>query len=147
MNIKSLTNSLKGLIPGLLIILLMLSFSSCSRKLVFATSVVVPAAEGTVSIRKDRNKNYSIKVQISDLAEVSRLQGSKLTYVVWMVSGNDKTENLGQLKSSRTFLTNQLKATLNTVSSSNPGKVFITSENDGGTQYPIGQIILSTSSF
>jgi hypothetical protein len=120
---------------------------SCTRTLYFGTSPVVPAAEGKVTIRKDRNKNYVIQVRVSDMAEVSRLQVAKLTYVVWMGSDKGRTENIGQLKSSRTFFTKQLKASLNTISTSSPDKIFITSENDGSTSYPIGQVILTTDKF
>jgi hypothetical protein len=65
---------------------MILTSVSCARKLVFFTSTVVPAAQGTVKVKQDKNRNYVIKVQISDMAEVSRLQGNKTTYVVCMFS-------------------------------------------------------------
>jgi hypothetical protein len=140
-------NLTKRLIFGILTFLLVFLFSSCSKHFSFLTSSVVPAAEGTVNIKKDRNKNYVVRVQIADLAEVDRLQGNKVTYVVWLVSDNERIENVGQLKSKRSLLTKQLKATIKTVSPSNPIKVFVTAENDGSVIYPIGQVVLSTDRF
>ncbi len=127
------------------LITLMLAFStSCARKMTFSTSSVVPAAQGTVKVSRDRNKNYVIKISISDLAGVERLQPAKQTYVVWMVTDNGLTKNIGQLNSSKSFLSKNLKASLKTVSSFNPVKIFITAENDPGAQYPGDQIVLST---
>ena len=142
-----LSTLLKKIIPAILSTLMVFSFPSCTKSLVFMTSTVVPAANGVVKVKRDKNKNYAIQVLICDLAEVHRLQGSKLTYVVWMVSEKERTENIGQLKSKSTFITKQLKATLKTVSPSNPKEIFITDENDGNVQYPIGQVVLSKDRF
>jgi hypothetical protein len=147
MNASKFHSWAKNILSGVLIATLVLTIISCSKKMVFFNSKVVPAAQGTVSVRKDKNQNYLIKVQINDLAEVSRLQGNKLTYVVWMIKDQEKTENIGQLKSEKTILFKKLKATLTTVSSSYPIKIFITAENDGGVQTPGSQVILSTDRY
>jgi len=146
---KSLTfnQTVKKAIYMLLAAFVLFTSFSCTRTLYFGTSQIVPAAEGKVTVRKDQNKNYVIQVRISDMAEVTRLEGSKLTYVVWMGLNNGKTENIGQLKSSRSFFLKQLKATLKTISTSSPDKIFITSENDGSTNYPIGLVVLTTDKF
>lgn len=138
------THKVRKVFFGLLAAFILITSSSCTRTMYFGASQIVPAAEGKVTVKKDHNKNFVIQVRISDMADVSRLQGSKLTYVVWMGSDNGKTENIGQLKSSRSMFSKQLKATLNTISTSSPDKIFITSENDGSTSYPIGQVILTT---
>jgi hypothetical protein len=70
-----------------------------------------------------------IEVEIEDLAEVERLQLSKQTYVVWMETDRGNIENLGQLKSSRSFFSKQKTASLETVSSFKPVKIFVTAEN------------------
>jgi len=124
---------------------LMVAFStSCARKMTFSTSSVVPAAQGSVKVSRDNNKNNVIKISITDLAEVERLQPQKKTYVVWMVTNEGLTKNIGQLNSSKNFLSKNLKASLKTVSSFNPVKIFITAENDPGVQYPGDQVVLST---
>ncbi|MBE0664103.1 MAG: hypothetical protein IH597_16730 [Bacteroidales bacterium] len=127
--------------------IIVLPFTSCSRKIVFQNSSVVPAAQGTVKVKNDKNKNYVIKVEVSDLADVSRLQPPKKTYVVWMETDQGKTENLGQLLSSSGFMSKQLKGSLETVSSFKPAKIYITAEDDASIQYPGRQLILSTTSF
>lgn len=137
----------KNILLGILTSILLLSISSCARKAVFVSSSVVPAAEGTVKIKRDNNKNYIIRISISNLAEVTKLQTSKQTYVVWMLTNKEKTENIGQLNSSANFLSNQLKASFHTISSSKPVKIFITAENDGTVQIPDGQFVLTTNIF
>lgn len=121
--------------------------SSCSRKISFQTSTVVPAAQGTVKVTKDENKNYKIRISLTNLAEPERLQPSKNTYVVWMEADNNSTKNIGQINSSTGFLSSQLKASFETVSSFKPVKIFITAENDANIQYPGTQVVLSTTNF
>ena len=122
-------------------------FSSCARKINFLTSQVVPAARGYVKVKKDNNKNYLIQIELSNLAEVERLQPANQTYVVWMVSEEEKTKNLGRLNSSSSFLSSKLKASLETISTLKPTKIFITTEDDANVQYPSGHVILSTDRF
>jgi hypothetical protein len=122
-------------------------FSSCARKISFQTSSVVPAAEGTVKVTKDKNNNYKINISLSNLAEPTRLQPSKNTYVVWMLADDNKTRNIGQINSSTGFLSSQLKADFETVSSFKPVKIFITAEDDANIQYPGMPVVLSTNNF
>lgn len=121
--------------------------SSCSRKVNFQTSSVVPAARGNVKINRDDNKNYTIELRIQDLAEVDRLQMAKESYVVWMVTDNEETKNIGLLNSSSGILSNKLKAYFETSSSTRPRQIFITAEEDASVQYPGSRIILSTDRF
>lgn len=132
---------------GITIILFMLFMTSCARKATFQTSSVVPAAQGTVKVKTDNNKNYVIDVQIKDLADVSRLQPPKESYVVWMETEQGKTEKLGQLLSSKSFLSKQMTADLQTVSSYKPVKIFVTAENGSNVQYPDRKVVLTTERF
>ena len=134
----------RNVLLGVIITLIVAFSTSCATKMVFSTSKVVPAAQGWVKVSRDNNKNYVIKISITNLAEVERLQPQKQTYVVWMVTNEGLTKNIGQLNSSKSFLSKKLKASLKTVSSFNPVKIFITAENDPGVQYPGDQVILST---
>lgn len=134
----------KNISLGVLITLMVAFSTSCARKMTFSTSSVVPAAQGSVKVSRDNNKNYVIKISITNLAEVERLQPQKQTYVVWMVTNDGLTKNIGQLNSSKSFLSKKLKTSLKTVSSFNPVKIFITAENDPGVQYLGDQVILST---
>jgi len=123
------------------------SFSSCARKISFQTSSVVPAARGDVKVKKDNNNNYSIQVSLNNLAEPKRLEPSKNTYVVWMETSDNVTKNIGQINSSTGFLSNKLKASFETVSSTKPTKIFLTAEDDAGIQYPGTQVIMTTNDF
>jgi len=118
-----------------------------AKKLVFLSSSVVPAARGYVKVKRDINENYIIQVQISNLAEVNRLQPSKQAYAVWMVTDREITVSIGQINSSTTFLSTKLKASFKKISSSKPIKIFITAEEDAGTQTPNEQVVLSTDRF
>jgi hypothetical protein len=122
-------------------------FSSCARKISFQTSTVVPAAEGTVNVKKDKNDNYRVSLAISNLAEPKRLQPAKNTYVIWMDTDNNRIKNIGQINTSTGFLSSKLKASFETVSSFKPIKIFITAEDDAAIQYPGMQVVLSTGNF
>lgn len=121
--------------------------NSCSRKVSFQTSSVVPAAQGSVKVTKDKNENYKIKISLVNLAEPTRLQPSKSTYVVWMETADNRTKNIGQINSSAGSLSSKLKADFETVSAFKPVKIFITAEDDASIRYPGMQVVLSTNNF
>ncbi|MCB9299549.1 MAG: hypothetical protein H6566_02805 [Lewinellaceae bacterium] len=127
--------------------MMLFSFASCAKKIKFLTSSTVPAAQGYVTVKRDNNQNYVIKIILSNLAEVKRLQPARSNYVVWMETDKGRTENLGQLNSSSGFLSKNLKASMETTSSYKPAKVFITAEDNTNVQYPGNQVILTTSKF
>lgn len=123
-----------------------LLFSSCATQSHFAVSTIDPAAEGDISIIKDNNRNYVIKIKVYNLAEPTRLTPPMNAYVVWLVTDDNRTKNMGQIVSSTKFMTKNLHANFEAVSSSKPVKIFITSENDVTVINPsFSQIILTTS--
>jgi hypothetical protein len=128
-------------------LLFLISVETQAKKFRFQTSTVVPAARGYTKVSKDYNNNFRIKVSISDLSEVHRLQPAKETYVVWMVTDQEISKNIGQLNSSKGFLSKKLKASVETVSSFHPVKIFITAEDNADTQYPGMTGILTTDRF
>jgi hypothetical protein len=144
---KKLNYQTKSILLGILVIGMVLPFTACAKKIRFLQSSVVPAAKGYVKVKTDNNNNYVIKIDISDLADVERLQTSKASYVVWMETDQERIENLGQLNSSSGFLSKQMKATLETVSSYKPTKIFITVEEFSDAQMPGEEIILTTDRF
>ena len=115
-----LNSDIKKLFVGVLALIIFLSFTSCGKSIAFQNSSVVPAAQGKVSVKKDSNKNYSIKIEISNLAEVSRLQPSKNVYVVWMETEDSVVKYIGQIKSDTGFMSSKLKASFETVTSFEP---------------------------
>lgn len=142
-----LNSDIKKLFLGALAIIMLLSFTSCGKNIAFQNSSIVPAAEGKVSVKKDSNKNYSIAIKISNLAEVTRLQPSKNVYVVWMETEESLVKNIGQIKSDTGFMSSKLKASFETVTSFEPSKIFITAEDNADVQYPGMQLILTTNRF
>ena len=132
------------LVGIVLISFIVITFSSCAKKMVFSTSSVTPAAVGSVKINTDDNKNHTIEVDVINLAPVDQLTPPKKTYVVWMVADNNETQNIGQLKSSSGFLTKAFKASLNTVTSIKPVSFFITAEDEGNVKYPGTMLVLRT---
>jgi hypothetical protein len=122
---------------------LFLTFTSCSKKIQFENSNVVPAARGDVSVKKDKNNNYNIQMEVSYLAEPERLQPPKKYYVVWLSSSDNQIPlNIGQIVG-----TSKLHVKFESVSSSKPKRIFITAEDDASTQYPGQYVVLETDKF
>ncbi|MDQ6815128.1 MAG: hypothetical protein M3040_15435 [Bacteroidota bacterium] len=134
---------------SLVIILLftIVAVQSCSHKIAFATSSVVPAAQGSVKVNKDNNKNYNIDLNVMRLADPKRLNPPKQVYVVWMDTESNGTKNLGQLKTSTGLFSSTLKSSLKTVTPYKPVRIFITAEDNADIQYANGQMVLNTSNF
>ena len=76
------------------------------------------------------------------MAEIESLEPAQQTYVVWMVIKGDNTKNIGRINSS-----NYLKVSFETVSSFQPIKIFITTEEDKSALVPSGKVVLTTEDF
>ncbi len=147
MKTKRIGRLIKNGFLGILMTLMVFLFNSCAVNSTFLPSSVVPAAQGKVKVKRDKNQNYVIQIEIRNLAEVEKLQTSKNNYVVWMETDQGKTENLGQLNSTTALFSKKWKASLETVSSYKPVKIFITAEDNTDVQYPGEQVVLSTTNF
>ena len=137
---------MKSILMGILVAGIMIPYASHAKKIKFMPSATAPAAKGYVKVKTDNNNNHVIKIDIRALADIDRLQ-TKVTYVVWMETDQGRVENLGQLNSSSGFMSKQMKATLETVSSYKPTKIFVTAEEFAKPQFPSEQIILTTDRF
>ncbi|HYW97072.1 MAG TPA: hypothetical protein VE870_15885 [Bacteroidales bacterium] len=133
--------------PVITALVLIFALSSCATKAPFLSSPVVPAAEGMVTVKEDKNDNYVINIQIQNLAKPENLHPPRNVYVVWMESDNNFAKNIGQINSSTGFLSKKLKAGFQTVSAVKPTQIYITAENYAGIQSPEGEIVLSTRNF
>lgn len=132
---------------GLILLTTVLTFSSCSKKMRFQVSSVVPAAHGVVKVKKDNNKNYSISIHITDLAAADRLTPPSRVYIVWMDAAEVMSKNIGQIGSSGNLLSSRKKSSFQTVSSVMPTRIYITAEDDPNTMLPGAQVVLMTESF
>ena len=139
--------TIKKMVNSLLLLLFVLLIASCSRKVSFTTSTVVPAAEGKVKVKKDKNDNYAVDVDVKHLAEPSRLPQPKALYVVWIETERNGVQNLGQLNTSSGLLSSTMKASMEAVTPYKPTRLFITGETVANVQYPGGYIVLDTSVF
>lgn len=131
----------------LLVTIAQLCSCSSTKKVPFNTSTVVPGAEGTVRVKKDNNKNYTININVNDLPDSKKLTPSKSTYIVWIETNEAGVKNIGQIKSSHSMLSKAKKASISTVSTHKPRRVFISAEDDGTISSPGTQIVLTTDSF
>jgi hypothetical protein len=129
------------------ILLVMWVASSCTPKLTFLTSTVVPAARGTVKVKMDDNKNHSIDIALTNLAEPERLNPPKKLYMVWMETDQGVVKNLGQIITDSGTFSKTLKANFKAVTTFTPVKVFITAEDDVNTETPSWVVVLTTAKF
>jgi hypothetical protein len=134
---------------SVILLLTTVYFSSCAqtKKVSFNTSAVVPGAEGTVKVKKDKNGNYHIDVNVENLADSKKLTPPKNAYVVWIETKENGTKNIGQVHSSGSMLSKTKKASIETVSPTKPTRIFVTSEDDPKVEFPGEQIVLTTDSF
>jgi hypothetical protein len=147
MKTKQLYQMKRNFLSGILMFAMMFLIVSCSTSESFLNSSVVPGATGDVKVKRDKNQNYVINLEVADLATVDKLQTSKQMYVVWMETERGNFENLGQMQTSTGFLKKQRKASLETVSSFKPVRFFITAENEKNARYPDRETILTTDTF
>jgi hypothetical protein len=138
---------IKNIVLAITATMMVSSFSPCVAQINFLISPVLPAARGSVKVQKDKYNNYVISIRLSNLAEAVRLQPPKNTYVVWMLTEDGLTQNIGQIRTTYGFLTKQLKAYMKTKSSFKPVKIFITAEYDPNLQHPSSEAVLTTESF
>jgi len=142
------TNLLINMKTYILLFAVIIFFSSCgTQKASFVTSTVVPAANGSVKVKKDKNNNYLIDINLTHLVDSRKLTPSKKTYVVWMETEQNGTKNIGQLNSSSGIFSKTMKASLTTVSTFKPKRIFITAEDDPKIESPGTQVVITTDTF
>ncbi len=133
---------MKKIFLGFLAVMIMLPFSCNAEKIPFLQSSNAPAAEGYVKIKTDRNNNNVIQIHIENLAQIESLEPAMQTYIVWMVTDQETTENIGRINS-----TNSLNVSFEAVTSFQPVKIFITAEENENTQEPSWKVYLTTDKF
>lgn len=141
---KHISTTVKSLLFILMTTLLVINLRSCAKKIMFEQSSIVPGAEGSVKITKDRNSNYSIHIDVLHLAEPKKLQPAKSVYLVWMQTEDNSTKNIGILNSSSSLLSKTLKASLHTVTPFKPTRIYVTAEDDSKITFPAGETVLTT---
>ncbi len=118
-------------------LLIALFLGSCSTTRDFPVSDIIPAAKGELSVERDKNDNYQIKIEIANLADPKRLSPSKNYYIVWSELKDGSYINLGKLASGR-----RDKGNFKTVTAFKPSEIFITAEKRADIFHPEGPEVL-----
>lgn len=137
----------KNILLGASAALLVFSLTSYVKRIKFLASSVVPSARGQVIIKKYKNENYAIKIQIDELAKVKKVEPSKNLYVVWMESDKLTVKNMGYIICDTGCISSKFKAAFETVAAFKPTKIFITAEDNANIPYPINPFVLETNRF
>lgn len=132
-----------ALIVSIAVVLSLIFTSSCSQKMTFSKSEVVPGAQGTIKIKSDKNNNYHINLDVVNLASPDMLTPPKKEYVVWMINGDD-VRKIGRLNSSRSTMSRTLKGSLETLSTVEPQGFLITAEDNSDVTSPGRLVVLRT---
>ena len=118
-------------IHHVILLMFILTLSACVTTAKFPVSTIVPAAEGIATIKKDKNNNYMIKLNVKYLASPERLTPPKKYYVAWIATANGTNTNIGMLIPNK-----KNNATLKCVTSFKPTLLFVTAEDTGDTTLP-----------
>ncbi len=117
----------------------MVIFTSCASTALFPTSSVTPAAEISTTRKADKNGNFKISITAKNLASPDRLNPAQSAYVVWIVTHNEGTRNIGRLVNK-----NGKTASLETLTPFAFSEIFITAEGQDDVSYPQGVEISRT---
>jgi hypothetical protein len=132
-------NNHKSWIINSILLVFLIAGVSCRTTVDFPHSSVLPAAEVKAKVKKDKNENYQIKLEADHLADPTRLKPSKDVYVVWLETENNDSQNIGQLTTK-----GSKNASLETVTSYKPVRIFITAEDRANLQYPRGEVVFES---
>jgi hypothetical protein len=118
---------------------LIVMFSSCYSTARFPISDKTPAADMTAKKRIDKQKNYTLEINVKNLASSDRLNPPGSNYSVWIMTVDNEIKNVGQLN-----VKNAKKTNFKTVTPYDFNEIFITVENKGDSDYPVGIEIART---
>jgi hypothetical protein len=118
-----------------------------TKRVAFQTSTIEPAAVGKVKVKKDKNNNYSVQVNVEHLGSPKRLTPPKDVYVVWVEAPDNSYKNVGRITMGTSMFSKELTGSLTTVMLFQPRKVFITAEPEGDLGHPGIPVVLTTDSF
>ena len=113
-------------------------FGSSVKKYDMQASNGVPAANGTVTVKRNKNnKNTDLDVKVRNLAAPSSLTPSEGVYVVWVRPNGDTPQKEGAIG-----LGNNLSGELKAVTTAKDFEVFITAEPGETVTTPSGPEVL-----
>ena len=142
----SRANNNKSSMRTTLLAFFLIALTSCAKKISFLPSTIIPTAKGYVKIKREKNDNYVLKLQVRDIVKSKDLQPSKKTYVVWVETMENRAHHLGKLESSKGLFSGTRKGKLESVTAAKPVRVFVTAEENSMPQFP-SEIVLTTKLF
>ncbi|WP_221392206.1 hypothetical protein [Dyadobacter sp. NIV53] len=113
----------------------------------FEASREAPTAEGAVKYKKDKNDNYNIDLNLTNMVDPEKLDPPKNTYVVWMETERNGTIKIGGLTTSSGIFSKKLKSSLETTTPYKPLMFYITAENSKEVERPGFQTVLKTKHY
>lgn len=91
----------------------------------------IPAATGKAHVKKEKNGNLKLKVEVYHLAKPGALTPARQVYVVWTQARGKDPQNRGALK-----VNNKLEGTFEDTVSNEDFDVFITAEDNPTAEFP-----------
>ena len=123
-----------GLLSALL---LSLAAAAWGDEIPLTASQIVPAGEGKVSFKHDRNKNTRFTVHAKHLARPDPLTPAKTEYVVWVQARGKDPQNAGTLK-----LNDNLEGSLAGTTPYQTFDIMVTAEENANADRPSGPEVL-----
>lgn len=116
--------------------------SACSREIVFPVSDRMPTAEAVLRIDELDSRDYEIDLNVYNIPEAKRVIPSEFIYVVWMVTREDGTINIGPLSVGQ-----DNQGSLQYSSAYQPVRIFVTEEANREVVLPSSIIVLDSKEF
>ena len=136
-----------GLFGFFMVFIFILGLGSCSTKITFPVSNVVPAAEPKASVKKTNEGDYVVKLDVNNLALPERLSPPKKHYIVWVDTENQGVKNLGEISNNTGIFRNRGRASFETSTLFKPSMIMITAENNLEIDYPGSHVVLKSRPF
>ena len=124
-----------------------LALGSCSTKISFPVSNVVPAAEPDASVKKSKEGDYVVKLDVNNLALPERLSPPKKHYIVWIDTESQGIKKLGEISNNTGIFRNRGRASFETSTLFKPSMIMVTAENNLEIDYPGDQVVLKSRPF
>lgn len=144
-NVKSNFQLVGASLPFLLMVLFMAA--SCSTKIYFPESPVVPGADPKAEVKKNKEGEYVVKLNVNNLALPERLSPPKRNYVVWVNTEGGGVRNIGELKNRRGMFSNSNRASFEGNIPVRPSQIIVTAESNPDLQFPGEHTVLKSDVF
>ena len=139
--INIISNS-KQILFGIVLTMTVFFISSCASKSTTTTTATpmtpksTPESKSQLLVKRDANNNYVIQIDLINLAKLNKSIPTKGAYMVWMLSDNNSTTNLGIITNEMLDLSKNSKPVFEGITKLKPLKVFITEEDNAAAKKP-----------